>query len=156
MKYHIYNSIQTLYSVLYWSFSSDYSLKSSWVWCYKLGKPVFEEFHPFFSADPLKLCQVGWGVSLHSYLQVSVEMFIRVQVWALAGPLKDIQKLVPKQLLTCFGCVLRVFVLLKGEPSLWSRYSLRTSLYFAPFIFPSILTSLPVPIAWRYHHHALW
>jgi hypothetical protein len=38
-----------------------------------------------------------------------------VQVWALAGPLKDIQRLVPKLLLHCFGCVLRVFVLLKGE-----------------------------------------
>ena len=62
--------------VLCWStFDSDYSLKSSWVWRYKLGKPVFGEFLAFFSADPLKLCQVGWGVSLNSYFQVSPEMF---------------------------------------------------------------------------------
>ena len=56
-----------------------------------LGKPVFGEFLPFFSADPLKLCQVGWGVLLYSYFQVSTEMFDRVQVRALAGLLKDIE-----------------------------------------------------------------
>ena len=33
--------------------------------------------------------------------------------WAL----KDIQRLVPKLLLHCLGCVLRVIVLLEGEPS---------------------------------------
>ena len=37
--------------------------------------PVSGEFLPFLSADPLKLCQVGWGKSLHSYFQVSPEMF---------------------------------------------------------------------------------
>ena len=40
-----------------------------------------------------------------------------VQVQALAGPLKDIQILVPKPLLHCIGSVLRVVVLLEGEPS---------------------------------------
>jgi hypothetical protein len=76
LKYQIYISIQTLYSVLIWStFGSDYSLESSWVWRYKLGTPVFVEFLPFFSADPLNLCQVGWGVSVHSYFQVSPEVF---------------------------------------------------------------------------------
>ena len=90
---------------------------SSWVGCYRLGTPAFGEFLPFFSADPLKLCQVGWGASLHSYFQVSPEMFERVQVRALAGPLKYIQRHVPKALLCCLGCVLRVVVLLEGEPS---------------------------------------
>ena len=71
----------------------------------------------FFSADTLKLCQVGWAELLHSYFQVSPEMFDWVQVWTLAGPLKDIQRLVPKPLLRCLGCVLRVIVLLEGEPS---------------------------------------
>ena len=69
----------------------------------------------FFSADRLKLCQVGWGASLHSYFQVSPEMLDRVQVRALAGPLKDIQRLVPKPVLRCLGCVLRVVVLVEGE-----------------------------------------
>ena len=44
-------------------------------------------------------------------------MFDRVQVRALAGPLKDIQRRVPKPVLRCLGCVLRVIVLLEGEPS---------------------------------------
>ena len=82
-----------------------------------LGSPVFGDFLPFLSADPLKLCQVGWGTSLHSYFQISQEMFDQVQVRALAGPLKDIQRLVPKPLLRCLGCVLRVVVLLEAEPS---------------------------------------
>ena len=143
--------IHTIYSVLCWStFGCDYSRESSGVWQYKLGTHVFGEFLPFFSADPLKLCQVGWGVLLHSYFQVSPEMLDRVQ--ALDGPFKDIQRLVPKPLLCSLGCVLRVVVLLEDEPSpsrrswvLWSRFSSRSSLYFAPFIFPSILTILPVP-----------
>ena len=44
-------------------------------------------------------------------------MFDRVQVRALAGPLKDIQTRVPMPLLHCLGCVLRGVVLLEGEPS---------------------------------------
>uniref|UniRef100_A0A8C7I0K2 Uncharacterized protein n=1 Tax=Oncorhynchus kisutch TaxID=8019 RepID=A0A8C7I0K2_ONCKI len=35
----------------------------------------------------------------------------------LAGPLKDIPRLVPKPFLCCLRCVLRVVVLLVGEPS---------------------------------------
>ena len=45
------------------------------------------------------------------------KMFDRVQVRGLAGPLKDIQRLVPKPLLCCLGYVLMVIVLLEGEPS---------------------------------------
>ena len=51
------------------------------------------------------------------YLHVSPEMFDRVQVRDLAGPLKDIHRLVPKPFLHCLGCVLRVIVPLEGEPS---------------------------------------
>ena len=54
-------------------------------------------------------------MSLHSYFQVSPEMFDRVQVRALAGPRNDIETVL-KPLLHCLGCVLRVGVLLKGEP----------------------------------------
>ena len=43
-------------------------------------------------------------------------MIDRVQVQALAGPLKVILRFVPKPLLRCLGCVLRVVVLLEGEP----------------------------------------
>ena len=52
---------------------------------------------------------------LHNYFQVSPEMFDWVKFRALAGPLKDIPSLVPKPLLCCLGCVLRVIVLLEGE-----------------------------------------
>ena len=44
-------------------------------------------------------------------------MFDQVQVRTLAGPLKHIQRLVPKPLLRCLGSVLSVVVLLEGEPS---------------------------------------
>ena len=43
-------------------------------------------------------------------------MLNRVQVRALAGPLKDIQRLVLKPILRCLSCVLMVIVLLVGEP----------------------------------------
>ena len=49
--------------------------------------------------------------SLHSYFQASPEMLVRVEVRALAVPLKDIQGLVPKSLQLC------AVVLLEGEPS---------------------------------------
>ncbi|KAK3518493.1 hypothetical protein QTP70_001488 [Hemibagrus guttatus] len=45
-------------------------------------------------ARPLKLHQVGWGSSVHSHFQISPETFNRVKVWALAGPLKDIHRVV--------------------------------------------------------------
>ena len=54
---------------------------------------------------------------MHSYFQVSSVMLDQVQVQALAGPLKHIQRLVPKTLLHCLGCVIRVIVLLEGKPS---------------------------------------
>ena len=75
-----------------------------------------------WGVSPILLCRssqalVGWGALLHSYFQVSSEIFDRVQVWALAVPLNDIQRLVPKPLLLSIGCVLKVVVLLEDEPS---------------------------------------
>ena len=47
LKCLIYIRIQTFYSVLFWfTFGSDYRLKSSWVWRYKLGTPVFRGVSP--------------------------------------------------------------------------------------------------------------
>jgi hypothetical protein len=111
---HLHKYSDALLSTLLKHSGSDYSLKSSWVWHNKPGTPVFGEFLQFFSADPLKLCQVGWGASLQRCSD-------RVQVWALAGPLKDIQRLFRKSLLRCLDCVLRVIVLLEGEPSAQSE-----------------------------------
>ena len=39
--------------------------------------------------------------------------------------------------------------------ALWKRFSLRISLYFSAFIFPSILTSLPVPVADKHPHSTM-
>lgn len=69
------------------------------------------------SADPLKLCRVGRGPSVDGHFQASPEMFDRVHVRALAGPLKDIHRVFPEPLLCCLGCALRVIVLLGSEPS---------------------------------------
>jgi hypothetical protein len=85
-------------------------------------------------------------------------MFDRVEVRALAGPLKDFQGLVPKPLLLCLGCGLRVIVLLEGEPSPQSEalsgleQVFIKDLHLSSFIFPSILTSLPVPATEKYPH----
>ena len=54
---------------------------------------------------------------MHSYFQVSPEMLDRVQVRALAGLLKDIQRLIPKPRLRCLSCGLTVIVLFEGELS---------------------------------------
>ena len=100
LTYYVDISIQTLYSRLSWStFGTDCSLESSWVWRDKLCTPGCGDFLPFFSTNPLKLCQV------------------RVQARALAGPLNDIHRVVPKPILHCLGCVFRVIILLEGEPS---------------------------------------
>ena len=67
LKYYIHISIQTIYSVLCWkAFGSDNIIDSSWIWRYKLGTPLFGEFLPFFSVDPLKLS--GWIGSIASQL----------------------------------------------------------------------------------------
>jgi hypothetical protein len=58
-----------------------------------------------------------------------------------AGPLKDIQRLVLKPLLHCLGFVLRVVDLLEDEPECSSS---RFSQYFALFVFDSIRASLSV------------
>ena len=114
--------IQTLYSVLCWStYSIDYSLKCSWVWLYKLGIHVFGEFIPFFSADPLNHSRTFRDLPWsHSCVVLAV----------------------------CLGSLSWRKVNLRPSlrtRALWSRFS---SLYFTPFIFSSILTSLPVPAAW--------
>jgi hypothetical protein len=100
-----------------------------------LGTPVFGEFLPFFSADPLKLCEVGWGASLHSYFRslqrYLIRYLIRFKSGLLVGQSRTLRP-VPKPL-QCFGSVLRVVVLLESEPSLWiwSRFSSRISVHLS-------------------------
>ena len=122
LKYHIKISIQTLYSVLCWStFGSDYSrvflgmMPQAWHTC-------------IWGVSPILLCRSsqalsGWMGSVAAQLFSGLS---RDQLGSSLGsgwPLKDIQKLVLKPLLRCPGCVLRVVVLLEGEPSPQSEHS---------------------------------
>jgi hypothetical protein len=115
----IFTNIQTLYSVLCWStFGSDYSLESSWVWRYKLGTPVFGEFLPFFSADPLKFCQIGWGASLQ-FFQVSPEMFDRSGLWlGHSWTFRDLSRIQ-----SCIVLAVCLGSLSCWKVNLWSRFS---------------------------------
>ena len=145
-----------------WQFSllstvdRNYSLESSWVWRYKQGTPVCWEFLQIFSAYPLKVCQVGWGALLHHYFHVSPEMFDWVQVHFLA--LKETW--VPKS----FSCIVLAVCLwllscwkmnlptVLGSESSGAGFHQRSLFYYAPFIFASILTSLPVSAAEKHPH----
>ena len=94
----------------------------------------------FFSADSLKLCQVGWRSSLHSYFQVSPEIGFKSGLWlGLSNTFRDLFQ-------SHSYVILALFL---GLLSCWkvNRNLLRLgiSLCFAPFIFRSILTILPVP-----------
>ena len=79
-------------------------------------------------------------------------MFYRVQVRALVGPLKDIRRIVPKPLLCCQGrCPVRwTFTPVLGPECSGAGFIRLSVLY--PFIFASILTSLPVPSAEKHPH----
>ena len=116
LKYHTDMSIQTLYSVLSWStFSSHYSLDSSWVWCDRLCKPGFGEISAILlcrSSQAVRLNGSGQWTAIVRSLQ---RCEIAFKSEALAGPLKDIYRVFPKPLLRCLGCVLRVIVLLESK-----------------------------------------
>ena len=133
-------------------FGSDYSFESSWLYLHQLCISGFGDFLPFFIADLLKLCQVGWGISVNCNFQDCPQILNGIQVWALAGAPKDFHILVLKPFRCCVGCMLGVIVLLERKSSpqskdfaLWSRFSSSICLYLSPFIVPSLLTSLPVP-----------
>ena len=114
-----------------------------------------------WGVSPILLCRSsqglsGWMGSVAAQLFSGLSRDVRLGsslVQALAEPLKDIQRLVLKPLLrlaVCLGLLSCWKVNLRPSLwscALWSRFSSRISLYFAPFIFPSILTSLPVPAA---------
>lgn len=77
--------------------------------------PVFGQFLPFFLADPYKLNQIRWGLSVNCHLYIFQQMFYGVQVWVLA---MDIQRLVLKPLWHCQAFMLQAIVMLKDDLSL--------------------------------------
>ena len=156
----MYISIHSLCSILSWStFGSNYSLKYFWVWCFKLGTSIFGKFLPFYFAGPLKLHQVGWGVSVPSHFQISPKMFNRVQVWLWLGHSRTFTELSQSHSFVILAVCL-------GSLSCWKmnlRPSLRSrALLEQVFIkdlsvhcwihLSSILTSLPVPAAEKHPH----
>ena len=155
----MYISIHSLCSILCWcTFGSNYSLKSFWIWCHKLGTPIFGQFCPFLFGAPLKLHQVGWKASVHSHFQISPEMFNRIQSGLWLGHSRTFIDLSWSHsfeiLALCLGSL--PCWKMNRRPSLrsralWSRFSARMSLYIAA-IFPSILTSLPVPGTEKHPH----
>ena len=81
-------------------------------------------------------------------------MLDQVQVRALAGPQGhwDLSSVVLAVCLWSLSCWKVNLCPSLRSWALWSRCSSRISLYFAPFIFPSILTSFPVPVAEKHPH----
>jgi hypothetical protein len=58
----------------------------------------------------------GWMGSVAAQLFSGLSRDVRSVSSPVARPLKDNQRLAPKPLLRCLGCVLRVVVLLEGAP----------------------------------------
>ena len=113
------------------------------------------DFLPFCLADLLKLCQVGWGVSVNSDLQVFPQILNGIQVWPLNGPLKDFHVPVLKPVQYCFGSMLGVIVLLERKSSSQSQVfcTLKQVLLKDLPVFGSIHCSLylyksPSPFRW--------
>ena len=133
-------------------FGSDYSLQSSWVWHYKLGTPGFGEFLPFVLCRSSQALS-GWMGSVAAQLFSGLSSDIRSGSspgsgwatqghWDLSRSHSCVVLTVCLESLSCWKVNLRPSLRSWG---LWSRFSSGISLYFAPFIFPSILTNLPVP-----------
>ena len=128
--------------------------------CISLAHLDLGDFLPFFLADLLKLCQVGWRASVNSNLQVFPQILSGIQVWVLTGPLKEFHTFLfwsrsIVALAVCLGSLscwnvnlhrsLRSF-------ALSSSLSSMICLYLAPFIVHSILTSLTVPATEKHPH----
>jgi hypothetical protein len=116
--YHIYINNLTLYSVLCWStFGSKYSLVSSWVWRYKLGTTGYRGVSPICRCRSSKAL-LGWMGS------VAPQLFSGFFRDISSGSSPDsgwaIQRLVPKPLMHCLGCELRVVVLLVNLSCWWT------------------------------------
>ena len=130
------------------AFGSDYSFDSSWVCLYQLFTSGFGDFPPFFLADLLKLCHVEQRGSVNKNVQVFS--------WATHVLSHSCSEVIPVLLwlsawvsLSCWNINLHCS---QRSSALWSRLSSRICLYLAPFIVPSILTSLQVPAAEKHPH----
>ena len=156
IKYQIYISIQTLYSVLCWStFGSDYNLESSWVWHYKLGTPVFWGVSPnIFRRSSQALS--GWMGSVAAQLFSGLSKDDRSGSspgfgWSSQEHSETCPEATPALSWLCAkgSCPVGrwTFTPVWGPECSVADFHSSISLYFTPLIFSSILTSLPVPAA---------
>jgi hypothetical protein len=101
--------------------------------------------------DVTNLAHVYLGSFSLQILSSSVQLNIAAQLFLVS---LEIQRLVPKPLLHCLGCVLKFVVLLKSETSPQSEDLSALEQVFIKdlFILCSILTSLPVPAAEKHPH----
>ncbi len=68
---HMYISIHSLFSILYWSTSKNNYCLTSFSMMLQLGSFIFGRFLPFSFARSLKLHQVGWGASVRRFSDLS-------------------------------------------------------------------------------------
>ena len=156
-KYHIYISIQTLHLVLCWSiFGSNYSLKS-------LGYDTTSLAHLYlgsFSHSSLQIlsnsvrldrdrCCTAIFRSLQRCSIVSKSRLWLGHSRDLSWRHSYIVLAVCLRLLSC--CKVNLQPSLRSW-ALWSRFSSRISLYFPPFIFPLLMSSLSVHAAEKLPH----
>ena len=161
LKCLVSKSIQTPESICCRNpFTSDYSLEYSWVCLHQLCTSGFGNCLPFLLEDLLKLCQVGWGVgepqsqwdSFHRF-----SMGFKSGLWLgrsrtfmfLFWSHSSVALPVCLGSLSCWNINLHRC---RRSFALWSRFSSRIGLYLAPFIVPSVLTSLPVPTIEKHPH----
>ncbi len=114
------------------------------------------------TSSPLKLCQVSWGqIHIFKFLQKYLIGF-KLSLWL--GHSRTF-RVICKPLLLCLGslsCWKVIFLPSLGFWMLWTRFSLRLSLYFGELRFSSTLMcpSVPAaeknsPIAWGCYQHTL-
>lgn len=116
------------------------------------------DFLPSFFANLVKLSQVGWGHCWWTAVFRSLQRCLICLIWL--GHSRTFTALSLSHccvvLAVCLGLLSWWKINLRSSLrswAPWNRFSLRISLYFAPFSFPSTLISLAVPAV---EHPTAW
>lgn len=128
-------NIQTLYSAL-----KSLQTLLTWIWV------VFPH-----SSWQILSSSIRFGSAfVNCQVQLSPQIFYVVQVWALAGPLKDIKKLVQKPLQHCLGCM-HCGVKVRTSTPVWGLVNSgsRTSLWLDLFILSLYSDQSPHSCRWE-------
>ncbi len=145
--------MHTLKLIRSWStFWFDYTTQSFWVWVYQHGTSWLRNICPLFFANILQICQIARASPVHSPLQITPQIFNRIQIWALAGPFQNIiifwwsHSFV--DLDVWFGLLLcwkmKFLFIFSFLAETW-RFCASIDWYLKLFIISSTLTKSPVP-----------